>query len=176
MYKDFKILDIMEISGLKVIEPDIFEDHRGSLFTTFLKDQFIKMGITSNFIHDKIAFNISKGILRGIHGDFKSWKLVTVLNGSVFQVVVDNRIKSETYLNKFEINLNSKTPKMLLIPPGCGNGFQTLEDNTVYNYKLSYNGNYSDADDQFTIPWDSDDFRINWPNDNPILSKRDKNA
>ena len=174
MYSDFKIKRMDQINGLLIIKPDVYSDHRGSLFTTFLKDEFSSLGIISNFIHDKIAFNVSKGVLRGIHGDFKSWKLVTVFSGRVFQVVVDNRKESDTFLNKFEIILDSDSPCLVLIPPGCGNGFQTLEKNSVYNYKLSYNGKYSDANDQFTLKWNDEKYNIDWPIKKPVLSTRDE--
>jgi dTDP-4-dehydrorhamnose 3,5-epimerase len=176
MYKDFKIKKIQEINGLIQIEYNTFDDLRGLLFTTYLKSEFDYIFNDLQFVHDKFALNKTKGTLRGIHGDAKSWKLVTVLAGSAHQVVVDNRITSSTYEKVYECRISDCKPLGLLIPPGCGNGFQTLEDKTLYHYKLSYEGQYNDVSEQFTLPWNSTKYKINWPVPDPILSDRDRNA
>jgi dTDP-4-dehydrorhamnose 3,5-epimerase len=176
MYSNFFLKNIESVSGLVEILFDVYKDSRGSLYTTFLSKEYRDVGFPYDFVHDKFAFNPQIGTLRGIHGDDKSWKLVTVLYGSAHQVIVDNRIDSPTFGGLHECKLCAKEPKGFLIPPGCGNGFQTLEDNTLYHYKLSYDGQYNDAENQFTIPWNSKKFQINWPIPNPILSSRDKNA
>jgi dTDP-4-dehydrorhamnose 3,5-epimerase len=175
-YKDFVFKSPNEIKDLKVIEFSKFEDHRGSLFTTYLRDQFFENDIPLELLHDKYAMNFQKGVLRGFHGDFKSWKLVTALTGKIFQAVYDNRPNSSTYGNSYTTEIDSENGKLVLIPPGCANGFQTLKENTLYHYKLAYPGEYSDAEDQFTLPWNSNEININWPISKPILSKRDENA
>ena len=175
-YKDFIFHTPEEIEGLRVIELSKFEDLRGSLFTTYLREQYIENDIRLEFIHDKYAMNNQKGVLRGFHGDFKSWKLVTALTGKIFQAVYDNRPNSPTYGNSYTTEIDSEKSRLVLIPPGCANGFQTLKENTLYHYKLAYPGEYSDAEDQFTLPWNSNKININWPITKPILSKRDENA
>jgi dTDP-4-dehydrorhamnose 3,5-epimerase len=176
MYNDFKIESVDIITGLVKVEFNSFKDHRGLLFTTYLKEKFNTLFPELDFDHDKFATNNSKGTLRGIHGDDKSWKLVSILSGSAYQIVVDNREESSTFGNVHECVLSADNPTALLLPPGCGNGFQTLEDNTLYHYKLAYTGQYNDADNQFTIPWNSNRLNIQWPVENPILSDRDRNA
>jgi dTDP-4-dehydrorhamnose 3,5-epimerase len=70
--------------------------------------------------------------------------------------------------------LNDKKRKMVLLPPGFGNGFLVLTDNSVFHYKWQYEGEYPDVKDQFTIKWNSKKININWPINNPILQERDK--
>lgn len=176
MYNDFKIENVDTITGLVKVDFNVFKDDRGLLFTTYLKEKFNTLFPELDFVHDKFATNTSKGTLRGIHGDDKSWKLVSILSGSAYQIVVDNREESTTFGKVHECVLSADNPAALLLPPGCGNGFQTLEDNTLYHYKLAYIGQYNDAENQFTIPWNSNRLNIKWPVENPILSDRDKNA
>lgn len=176
MYNDFVISDFSVLNEVKLIEHDVFKDYRGDLYTTFLKKEIeILLPDDIQFVHDKFAFS-KKNVLRGIHGDFFSWKLVTCVYGKIFQVVVDNRPSSKTFLKHETIYLDSNKPKSVLIPPGFGNAFFVLSNNALYNYKLAYNGLYRDADEQFTLNWNNPEININWPISNPILSKRDSDA
>lgn len=175
MYNDFKIYKSKTLDEVTIIIPDTFHDNRGSLYTTYLKDKFeglLPQNIS--FVHDKFAVS-KKNVLRGIHGDFFSWKLISCVHGKIFQVVVDNRKESKTFLKHFGLFLDGSSPKSVLIPPGFGNAFQVLSHNAVYNYKLAYSGNYRDANEQFTLKWNDERISIDWPNKNPILSQRDSN-
>ena len=158
------------IDGVKIIEPDVFTDFRGDLWTTWKKDEF---PIDLDFNHDKVSTS-RKDVLRGIHGDFKSFKLITCLYGQMFFILVDNRKDSKTYLQWNSMILDDRKRKLVLIPPGIGNAFLVLSDYSIFSYKWSYNGEYPDVEDQFTIKWNSLDFNIDWPITEPILSKRDK--
>ena len=89
-------------------------------------------------------------------------------------MLVDNRPTSDTYLMWESLILDDKTRKQVLIPPGVGNGHFVLSDHCVFHYKWSYEGKYPDVEDQFTIKWNDPIIGIDWPTDNPILSKRDK--
>lgn len=160
--------------GLYVLQPSISSDNRGTIWSSFLSDevdQFLPDNL--KFKHDKFSES-SKNVLRGIHGDNKSWKLVTCVFGEVFQVVVDLRRESNNF-NKYEsFLLNSHSPKTVLIPPRMGNAYYVNSRNAVYHYKLAYDGDYIDADEQFSVPWNDKNIAINWPSSNPILSSRDK--
>ena len=158
------------INGVRIIEPDIFTDYRGDLWTTWKRDEF---DYDLDFNHDKVSTS-RKHVLRGIHGDRKSWKLVTCLCGSIYFVIVDNRPTSDTYMLWEFMILDDKKRKQVLIPPGVGNGFVVLSEESVFSYKWSYEGDYPDVDEQFSIKWDDPLIGINWPINNPILSKRDK--
>ena len=169
----FSVEDNAILPDVKEILPSSFCDKRGSLWTSF--DQFLNKNLSSinlDFKHDKFSFS-KKGVLRGIHGDSKSWKLVSCPWGKVFQVVVDNRVNSKTYLKTTTMVLDGNKKKMLLIPPMFGNGFCAFETDVLYHYKLAYDGDYSDADSQFTINWNDNRLNIDWPLTDPILSERD---
>jgi dTDP-4-dehydrorhamnose 3,5-epimerase len=151
----------------------LFKDERGFIWSSFLDELNELIDENLHFKHDKVSYS-KKNVLRGIHGDSKTWKLVTCVYGEIIQVVVDRRENSPTYnkWEKFIINFNE--PKMILIPPKMGNGFFVKSMECIYFYKLAYEGNYADYDEQFTIPWDDDTINIDWGNITPILSSRDK--
>lgn len=168
------VFEASTFSEVKIIKHSKYSDHRGQLWTTFYESLSEIDGLKRlNFKHDKFAVNL-KNVLRGIHGDHKSWKLVTVIHGSVFQVVVDCRIESDFYLKYETFELRGSDPTSILIPPGFGNAFLSMSDNSVYHYKLAYTGPYNDADKQFTVKWNDPRMNIPWPIKNPILSERDK--
>ena len=160
----------MKIDGVKIFEPDIFTDFRGDLWTTWKKDEF---SINLDFNHDKVSTS-RKDVLRGIHGDFKSWKLITCLYGQMFFILVDNRKDSKTYLQWNSMILDDRKRKLVLIPPGVGNGFLVLSDYSIFSYKWSYSGKYPDVVDQFIIKWNDKRLNIDWPIANPILQHRDR--
>ncbi len=173
MYNDFEIHKSKILKEVTFIRPDVFNDTRGSLYTTFLKDDIESLlPENMNFVHDKFAFS-KRNVLRGIHGDFHSWKLITCVSGSIFQVIVDNRKDSKNYLKYDSIVIDSSSPSSVLIPPGFGNAFQVLSESAVYHYKLAYIGEYKDANEQFTLKWNDNRINISWPNNNPALSDRD---
>ena len=125
------------------------------------------------FKHDKFSESCNN-VLRGIHGDSKSWKLVTAVYGEIFQVVVDLRKDSNSFKQYESFTLNSHSPKSVLIPPGMGNAYYVLSKKAVYHYKLAYDGEYIDADEQFSFAWNDKSINIEWPSNKPILSERDK--
>ena len=153
-----------------IIEPDVFTDFRGDYWTTWKNNEF---PYNIDFNHDKVSTS-RKNVLRGIHGDFKSHKLITCLYGELFFILVDNRNYSDTYLQWKSMILDDRTRKQVLIPPGVGNGFLVLSEHSVFHYKWAYTGEYPDVKDQFTIRWNSLDLNIDWPIVNPILQQRDK--
>jgi len=156
------------INDVIVREQDAFTDYRGDLFTTWKEGDF-----DLKFNHDKVSTS-RKHVLRGIHGDNKSWKLVTCLYGEIYFVLVDNRESSDTFIQWDSMILSDRNRKQVLIPPGVGNGFLVLSDYSVFHYKWSYPGKYADVDEQFTIKWNDPIIGIDWPINNPILSRRDK--
>ena len=155
-------------SEINVFQPEVYTDYRGELWTTWKKENF-----DLDFNHDKVSTS-RKNVIRGIHGDDKSWKLVTCLYGEMYFVVVDNRPDSDTYLKWDYIILNDKNRKSVLVPPRFGNSFCVLSEYMIFMYKWSYPGEYPDTDDQFTLKWNDSRININWPIENPILSERDK--
>lgn len=156
------------INGVVDREQDAFTDYRGDLYTIWKDDDF-----DLNFNHDKVSTS-RKHVLRGIHGDNKSWKLVTCLYGEIYFVIVDNRESSDTFLQWESMMLTDRNRRQVLIPPGVGNGFLVMSHRSVFHYKWSYEGEYADVDQQFTIKWNDPIVGVDWPIDNPILSRRDK--
>ena len=152
---------------VKIYQPDSFEDYRGELYTLFKKEDLDLL-----FNHDKVSTS-RKHVLRGLHGDFKSWKHLSCLGGEILVVVVDNRLKSKNYLKWDSIIISAKNRKSILIPPMFANGHLVLSDNATLFYKWSYQGTYPDVQDQFTLKWDDPKIGIKWPISNPILSQRD---
>ena len=156
------------INGVVMRTDDVFTDYRGALYTIWKDGDF-----DLKFNHDKVSTS-RKNVLRGIHGDNKSWKLVTCLYGEIYFVIVDNRESSDTFLQWEWMMLTDRNRKQVLIPPGVGNGFLVMSHRSVFHYKWSYEGEYPDVDQQFTIKWNDPIVGVDWPIDNPILSKRDK--
>ena len=158
----------MKFKEVLVMSPDVHTDYRGDLWTIWNKKNS-----KINFNHDKVSTS-RKNVLRGIHGDFKSTKLITCLYGELYFVVVDNRKESNTFLQWDSMILNDRNRKSVLIPPGFGNAFLVLSKESVFFYKWSYLGDYPDVNDQFTIKWNDPKVNIDWPIKNPILQLRDK--
>ena len=160
MFKDIKILKVSS-----------FNDGRGMLWTTWKKGIFKKI----NFNHDKFSLS-KKNVLRGLHCDFKSWKMITCVYGTVLLVIVDVRKNSKNYLKHKKFILDHKKPKMILIPPYYANGHLCLTDKCLFHYKWSYKGRYIDQKKQKSYLWKDPKINIKWPIKKPILSKRDKEA
>ena len=158
----------MKIEGVEVMQPDVYTDYRGDLWTLWNADSH-----KFNFNHDKVSTS-RRHVLRGIHGDQKSWKLVTCLYGELYFVIADPRPNSPTNKQWDSMILDSRSRKQVLLPPGVGNGFLVLSDESVFHYKWLYPGPYPDVQDQFTIRWNDPSWGINWPIENPILQTRDK--
>ena len=170
---EFSVVESAILPGVKIVTPSVFEESRGVIWTSYGNDslgELLPKGLF--FKHDKFSQSHAN-VLRGIHGDHKSWKLVSCVFGDIRQVVVDMRTSSEAYLKSESFDLGDQNRSMILIPPGMGNAFYVSSSLAVYHYKLAYEGEYIDADQQFTVPWNDPRLKINWPSNNPILSERD---
>ncbi len=131
-----KVFDT-EIDGVKIIEPKIWRDSRGSFVETFNVDRYAQIGITSNFVQDNQSIS-SKGVLRGLHwqsGDHAQAKLVRVIKGAVWDVAVDIRKDSPSFGKHVAVTLTAEEGRQLFIPRGFAHGFLVLEDDTVFSYK-----------------------------------------
>ena len=168
--KDSKIIKIGEVRDALIIKSSKFVDHRGSIRTIFDSILLRKLNLSS-FNHTKLTYS-EKNVFRGFHGDTKSWKLIKCVYGTIDQYIFDFRTESKTYGNLFKIKISHNEESMILIPPGCLNGFHTLSDSSTYLYNLSYSGEYIDSADQITLSWD--DPRINLKLKNPIVQEKDR--
>lgn len=158
-----------KLDGVLLIKPSIFEDHRGQYVEIYNKDLYRKSGIDVKFIQDDISVS-SKDVLRGIHGDSQTWKLISCLYGEFYLAVVNWDSSSSQYRQWESFVLSEKNRVQVLVPPRFGNGHLVLSERAIFHYKQS---TYYNRAGQFTIVWNNPELKINWPIENPILSKRD---
>ena len=156
-----------------LITPEKIDDERGYFTRIFDKNEFKKRNLIYDFVQDSISFNKTKGTIRGMHfqlAPFEEAKIVSCINGKIFDVIIDLRPDSKTYKQWYGIELKSDEHKSIYIPKGFAHGFQSLEDNTEVYYQISefYNPAYSNG-----IRWDDPVFGIKWPLNNPIISEKD---
>jgi dTDP-4-dehydrorhamnose 3,5-epimerase len=164
------------ISGLKLIKPDVFYDFRGEYLETFnaQRYQFSDLKNTPiKFVEDDISVS-RQYVLRGLHGDSKTWKLIQCLWGEFYYVVADMRKDSPAYLKWEAFTLNDKNRLQVLVPAGCANGHLVLSERCIFSYKQSQY--YSGMENQFTVRWNDPALAIWWPIEKPILSRRDSSA
>ena len=165
-----------KIDGLFLIKPNIYKDGRGYFFESFNKNIFDqKVDGKINFVQDNQSLS-SKNILRGLHFQkppHSQSKLVSVIKGSVLDVVVDIRKNSNTYGEYLIEELNELNHHQLYVPVGMAHGFLALEDHTIFTYKCS---NFYHKDSEDSLLWNDKDLNINWPDITPILSEKDENA
>lgn len=159
-----------KLEGVLQIRLDVFEDFRGNYVETYNHDLYRKMGISTKFIQDDVSTS-SKNVLRGIHGDAETTKLVSCLCGAFYLVVVNNDANSKQYRSWQGFTLSDRNSLQILIPPKFGNGHLILSKRAIFHYKQDTNYNPSG---QFTIKWNDPTYGIWWPHCNPILSRRDE--
>lgn len=161
------------LDGVKLIRPAVaFEDHRGLIFEHFNSVNYGECGV-GWFAQDTISVSYY-GVIRGLHGNFCTTKLVSCLHGRIYAVVVNNLKDHPQFLKWEAFTLTEDNRLQLLVPIGFGNGYQVLSKEAVYLYKLSVR--YSGQDKQFSLNPLDPKLSIPWPIRNPILSKRDMEA
>lgn len=149
------------IKDLLVIEPKVWKDPRGYFYESYNAKAFEEAGINAVFVQDNQSFS-QKGTLRGLHAQappFAQGKLVRVIQGSVLDVAVDIRKDSATYGQHFSIELSGENHKQLWMPPGFLHGFVTLENNTIFTYKVT---NYYDKGSEIGIMWNDPTLNVDW--------------
>ena len=157
--------------GIKIFKSSAFIDNRGYYWTSWKKGQVKKI----TFKHDKFSLS-KKNVLRGLHGDTKTWKLVSCPYGKFLLVVVNFDKKSKNFLKYKSWTLSHKNRLQILIPPNYANGHLCISKECLFHYKLSYKGSYIDSNKQFSLRWNDPKLKIKWKIKKPILSKRDKNS
>lgn len=157
------------LNKVKLVCLDFFEDHRGEYVETYNKKIYNDMGIKIDFIQDDYSWSV-KNVLRGLHGDGRTWKLVNCPYGKYYLVVLDLDKDSQTYGKWESFVLSDTNKKQVLIPPNHANGHLVLSKKAIFHYKQS---EYY-ATDQFTIKYNDPKYNIWWPIKSPILSQRDE--
>jgi dTDP-4-dehydrorhamnose 3,5-epimerase len=159
------------LSGLLVIEPACFNDHRGFFLESYSDDRYREAGMTDRFVQDNHSRSM-KGVLRGMH--FRVTRpqaqLVTVIRGRIFDACVDLRRESPTFGRWFGTELSDTGPRQVYMAPGFAHGFCVLSDWADLHYRVSER---YDPADSGGLRWDDPDVAIAWPVESPVLAVRD---
>ena len=162
-----------KLEGVLLINPPtIYEDFRGSYVEIYNEKVCKEAGISVDFIQDDISVS-SRNVLRGVHGDDSTWKLISCLYGKFYLVVVNWDKSSQQYKKWDSFVLSDSNHKQVLVPPKYGNGHLVLSEQAIFHYKQS---TYYNRGGQFTILWNDPNINIWWPIKNPIVSKRDEGS
>jgi len=158
------------LPDVQLLERQVFRDTRGS-FTETWRDQSDTTAVLPRFVQDNAARS-RRGVIRGLHfqNPHGQAKLVTVVVGEVFDVVVDVRVGSPTFGRWAAYTLSETNGYQLYVPPGYAHGYQTVSDVSVVLYKCS---DFYSPDDEHSVRWDDDELAIAWPIREPLLSPRD---
>lgn len=161
----------LEIPGVILVEPDVFKDDRGFFTETFHRKKYEDAGIPGLFVQDNYSHS-RKHVLRGMHFQkgTPQGKLVYVIRGEVWDVAVDLRRGSPTYLKQVSATLSEHNHHQIYVPPGCAHGFVVMSETADVMYKCTEL--YSPKDDQ-GILWNDAQMAIRWPIANPVLSEKD---
>ena len=163
-----------KIKDLFLVQLDPREDHRGYFARTYCRTEFSKAGINDDFVQMNMSFNKLKGTVRGLHfqiDNFAEIKYVRCVKGAIFDVVVDLRKESKTFLETFSVELSEINGKGLVIPKGCAHGFQTLENNVIITYCHS---EYYSPGNESGVLYNDPLLGIKWPLVPTRVSERDK--
>lgn len=159
------------LEGVLLIKPPtVFEDFRGTYVELYNDKIYNDDGINVKFVQDDISTS-TKHVLRGIHGDAETWKLVSCLYGKFYLVVINWDKDSSQFKQWESFTLSDQNRLQVLIPPKFGNGHVVLSKTAIFHYKQS---SYYNRAGQFTILWNDPDLNLWWPVRNPILSPRDE--
>ena len=159
-----------DIDGVLLITPPVMhEDFRGTNTEIYNNKIYRESGINNNFILDSVSTS-RKHVLRGLHGDGHTTKIISCLHGSFYYIIVNNDPESPQYKKWISLTLSSQNRLQVLIPPKFGNGHLVMSNHVVFHYKLDA---YYDRTSQFTISWNDPSYEFWWPIKNPILSERD---
>lgn len=160
------------LPGVVIIEPRVFEDHRGFLFESYHAARYAAVGLPERFTYE-IHSRSARETVRGLHYQLHrpQGKLVRVLSGSVFDVAVDIRRGSPSFGRWIGVELSAANKRQLYVPPGFAHGFCVPAETSELEYKLT---DYYAPDDERGIAWNEPTIGIAWPVTSPLLSDRDK--
>lgn len=162
-----------KLEGVVILEPVVFEDHRGYFMESYNEKKLAEWGLNYNFVQDNHSLSVETGTIRGLHyqlNPMAQTKLVRVLTGAIYDVVVDIRHGSPTYGQWEGFMLSADNKRQLLVPRGFAHGFCTMESNTQVLYKVDQ---YYSSEHDRGILWNDADLGIDWPVSAPIISDKD---
>lgn len=161
-----------KLKGVLIIEPKSrFEDYRGEYVEIYNKGIYKQLlPQNTEFVEDDISITYN-GCFKGIHGDDRTYKLISCLYGIFYLVILNNDRESPEYGKYTSFTLSDKNRIQILVPPKFGNGHIAISDMSIFHYKQT---SYYDPSRQFTIRWNDPQFNINLPIKDPVLSERDE--
>lgn len=150
-----------KIDGLVLLEPQVFGDERGFFMEMFHREKYMEQGITEAFVQDNLSSS-ARGVLRGLHFQkpHGQGKLVSVLQGEVYDVAVDLRPGSETFGQWEAVTLDSKTRRQFYVPPGFAHGFQVVSEMAMFQYKCT---DLYHPEHEYSLAFDDKSLNIPWP-------------
>ena len=159
-----------------IIEPERIEDHRGFFARAWCKNEFKKYGLNTRVVQCNLSFNKHQGTIRGMHyqeSPHEETKIVRCTRGGIFDVIIDLRRESATYLRWIGVELTAENRKMIYVPEGFAHGYQTLENNTEVFYQTSQ---FFTPESERGLSWDDPTIAIEWRKfENPVISEKDRN-
>lgn len=163
-----------DLPGCLVLEPQVFGDERGFFYESFNRDKFAGIGLAPDFVQGNVSSS-TRGVLRGLHYQWPKpqGKLVSVLEGEVWDVAVDIRHGSPTFGRWCAAVLSAENKRHFWIPEGFAHGFVTLSERALFTYMCT--ATY-DSDADAGIRWNDADLAIDWPVSDPVLSGKDAKA
>ncbi|MCM3786617.1 dTDP-4-dehydrorhamnose 3,5-epimerase [Neobacillus mesonae] len=164
----------LHLEGALLIEPKVYGDHRGFFMESYNKEVFERKGIHHTFIQDNHSLSAEAGVLRGLHYQLPpraQTKLVRVIAGAIYDVIVDIRKNSPTFGQWAGFILSEDNKRQLLVPKGFAHGFCTLVPHTQVIYKVD---EYYSPEHDRGILWNDSTLNIDWPVSQPVLSDKDE--
>ncbi len=168
------VFEKTEIAEVFTVSLELLRDERGSFARTWCEREFREHGLNPKVVQCSISFNQRKGTLRGVHYQARPHqeaKLVRCTKGSLYDVALDLRRDSSTYLRWVGVALTAGNRRALYIPEGCAHGFLTLEDNTEVLYQMS---EFYHPESARGLRWNDQAFAIAWPGNVEVISERDR--
>lgn len=163
------LIEETSLDGVYLVKPSVHEDKRGNFYETYNEKMYCDAGLNAKFVQDDISKSV-KGVLKGMHGDAGTYKLVQCVYGCVYAVILNCDPESDDFGKWESFILSDENKYQLYIPPMYGNGYYVMSDIAIYSYKQStYYGDYK----QFTYKWNDKRFKIKWPEEATIISERD---
>jgi dTDP-4-dehydrorhamnose 3,5-epimerase len=167
-----RVLDT-KFPDAKLFVPDVFEDARGYFKETYSRDKYAELGMRDQWVQDSVSRS-SKNVIRGMHYDMRMAKLVQVLLGRIFDVIVDVREESPTFKQWQGFELSADNHHQLYVPKGFAHGFVALDDDNIVQYKMTA---HFDPSHERILSWKDPSVGIQWPLvEEPILSPKDAAA
>lgn len=167
-------LTSLKLQGAALLEPVVHGDHRGFFMESYNHSEMKKLGLTIDFIQDNQSLSAEPGVLRGLHYQLQpkaQTKLIRVLSGAIYDVILDIRRNSPTFGQWVGVILSEHNKRQLLVPKGFAHGFCTLVSNTQVFYKVD---EYYSPEQDRGILWNDPALNIDWPVSEPLLSEKDR--